>query len=177
MGVCLTEQGRHSTTREAHGQIEPGSLSLPIDSIIGANSEVTTAIEAHRQALREGGIVQPPAPTESLTTIECPVNLRKDSIRIVGAESSSDNDDKSIGGDEEDTSSTLSILCNLDIQIESLLEVNLIRKGNRIRRRIMRINQRGIGVSVLVDLAPSEAEIEQSQQKRTNTIIQKLFSS
>ena len=126
MGVCLTEQGRHGTTREAHAQFNPGSLGLPIDSIIGANSEVTTAIEAHRQALREGGIVQPPAPTESLTTIECPVNLRKDSIRIVGAESSSKttsnlNNDKSLSGNDDDSSSTLSILCNLDIQIESLL--------------------------------------------------------
>ena len=57
MGVCLTEQGRHGTTREAHAQFNPGSLGLPIDNIIGANSEVTTAIEAHRQALRDGGIV------------------------------------------------------------------------------------------------------------------------
>ena len=58
MGVCLTEQSRHAITRDAHGDIIPGShLSLPIDSIIGANSEVTTAIEAHRQALRDGGIV------------------------------------------------------------------------------------------------------------------------
>ena len=49
MGVCLTEQGRHATTREAHGQnIQPGSLGFSIDSIIGANNEVTTAIEAHR---------------------------------------------------------------------------------------------------------------------------------
>ena len=123
---------------------------------------MTTAIEAHRQALREGGIVQPPAPTESLTTIECPVNLRKDSIRILGAEksdvTSGSAHDKSMG--EQAESSKLSILCNLDIQIESLLEVSLIRKGNRIRRRMVRINERGIGVSVLIDLAPSEAEIE-----------------
>lgn len=68
-----------------HGNLSNGSGSfLPIDSIIGANSEVTLAIEAHRQTLREGGIVQPPAPTESLTTIDCPVNLRKDSIRLLG---------------------------------------------------------------------------------------------
>ena len=52
----------------------------------------------------------------------------------------------------------------MDIQIESLLQVNLIRKGKRIRRRILRINQRGIGVSVLVDLAPSDAELEQQVQ-------------
>ena len=58
MGVCLTESSRHATTREAHGSMHPGGGNfLPIDSIIGANEEVTSAIEAHRQTLREGGIV------------------------------------------------------------------------------------------------------------------------
>ena len=74
------------------------------------------------------------------------------------------NDDKSMG-EEADDSSRLSILCNLDIQIESLLEVSLIRKGSRIRRRMVRINEHGIGVSVLIDLAPSESEIEQMATK------------
>ena len=61
MGVCLTESSRHATTREAHGSVHPGGGAagnfLPIDSIIGANAEVTSAIEAHRQTLRDGGFV------------------------------------------------------------------------------------------------------------------------
>ena len=117
--------------------------------------------------MREGGVVQAPAPTESLTTIECPVNLRKDSIRILGSESQDLSRDKSLGEEAED--SKLSILCNLDIQIESILEVSLKRKGKLIRRRMVRVNERGIGVSVLVDLAPTEVEIKEI--KRANPLL------
>jgi len=51
MGVCLTNSSRHADTRGNHGEIGtwPNLTNvMPIDSIIGANSEVTTAIEAHR---------------------------------------------------------------------------------------------------------------------------------
>ena len=77
-----------------------------------------------------------------MTTIDCPVNLRKDSIRLLG--------------DKE--KSNPSILCNLDIQIESLLKVSLVRRGKAVFCKTIRINQQGIGVSVLVDLAPTETE-------------------
>ena len=70
---------------------------------------------------------------------------------------------------EEAEDSKLSILCNLDIQIESILEVSLKRKGKLIRRRMVRVNERGIGVSVLVDLAPTEVEIKEI--KRSNPLL------
>lgn len=55
MGNCVTTFNRHSATREAHEgyEIDPIEMQvvnseMNIDSIIGANEEVTTAIEAHR---------------------------------------------------------------------------------------------------------------------------------
>ena len=173
MGICLADQGRHASTRAAHaGMIDP---RMPIDSIIGANSEVTNAIEAHRQALRDGGFVQPPAPTETVETIECPVNLRKDSIRILGAsDNKSNNGDKSI--EETLDECKLSILCSLDTEVESLLEVVVIRKKAQIRRRMIRINERGIGVSALVDLAPTQTELTQLLPKPT-PFMQKLWNN
>ena len=42
-GVCITEPGRHSTTRQAHT-----GYQMPIYTILGANPDVTEAIEAHR---------------------------------------------------------------------------------------------------------------------------------
>ena len=84
---CLNQSSRHSATRDNHLQaLQESGLSQPIDFIIGANSDVTSAIEMHRQALREGGFVQPPAPTETIRTIRCPVNLRKDSVRLTKVE-------------------------------------------------------------------------------------------
>jgi len=86
MGNCVSEFNRHLTTRENFGvSTDPAELlerrqRSSIESIVGANADVTSAIEAHRQALREGGIVQPPAPTETLKSIHCPVNLKKESI-------------------------------------------------------------------------------------------------
>ena len=41
--------------------------------------------------------MQPPAQSETIQTIECPVNLRKDSIRIIGSPSV----ESEIGGDKE----------------------------------------------------------------------------
>ena len=80
--------------------------------------------------------------------------MRKESIRILGgSDNKSNNGDKSI--EETLDECKLSILCSLDTEVESLLEVSVLRKGTHIRRRMIRINERGIGVSALVDLAPT----------------------
>ena len=62
MGNCIIEQGRHANTRSAYSGLDPAELQemrsrVNIENIIGANSEVTSAIEAHRSSLREQGIV------------------------------------------------------------------------------------------------------------------------
>ena len=128
---------------------------------------MTGAIEAHRAALRENGIVQSPAPIETVKTIDCPVNLRKDSLRILGSTNDPNSTDKDLG--EVADESQLSVLCSLDIECESQLEVSVYRKKQIIRSRKMRISECGIGVSVLVDLAPSEDEVADMNDSKPNT--------
>ena len=113
MGNCITEFNRHLTTREVNNAAHLNSQDelqlrtmLSVDHIIGANAEITTAIEAHRQALREGGIVQPPAPTETIKTIHCPVNLRKETIKLVSWRQ------------------RVQVECRLDLEMPSLVELS-----------------------------------------------------
>ena len=54
-----------------------------IDTIMSANHDVTTVINNHREILRNGGIVQAPAPSQTVSTIACPVNLRKENFSLV----------------------------------------------------------------------------------------------
>ena len=80
---------------------------------MGANADVTEVIDAHRQALRDGGIVQAPAPTENAVTIECPVNLRKETIRITKR--------------AEPAQGVYKVTCTLDIKTSSRLKVEVFR--------------------------------------------------
>ena len=111
--------------------------------------------------------MQSPAPIETVKTIDCPVNLRKDSLRILGSTNDPNSTDKDLG--EVADESQLSVLCSLDIECESQLEVSIYRKKQIIRSRKMRISECGIGVSVLVDLAPSEDEVADMNDSKPNT--------
>ena len=78
MGICITEgDQRHSTTRELYRDIEGHD---PTRSIMGANTDITEMVEMYRETLREAGMPQAPAPTEKVEAIQCPVNIRKESL-------------------------------------------------------------------------------------------------
>lgn len=73
------------------------------------------------------------------------MNLRKESIRLVSEPTGKFGDDIS-----------LSINCNLDIEVSSHLELSVVRKQQRVLRRLVRINQTGIGVSATVNIITPE---------------------
>ena len=81
---------------------------------MGANQDVTDVIDQHRQALRDGGIIQAPAPTEKAVTIEFPVNLKRDSVRLT----------KRV----EPAEGVYKVTCSLDMQTPIYLQVKLFRK-------------------------------------------------
>ena len=129
MGNCIIEQGRHANTRSAYSGLDPAELQemrsrINIQNIIGANSEVTSAIEAHRSSLREQGIVQPPAPTETLKTVECPVNLRPSSIAILERE-----ENQETPGCQKRSSSSISLTCRVDVRFTASLAVTVLRES------------------------------------------------
>ena len=81
---------------------------------MGANIDITSVIDAHRQVLREGGIVQAPAPTENAVAIECPINMRRDSIRVTKR--------------AEPAEGVYKVTCLVDLDEPALLRVKLSRR-------------------------------------------------
>ena len=106
MGQCITEgHSRHSTTRELYRGYQ---VNDPTRSIMGANTDITEMVEMYRETLRESGLPQAPAPTEKVEAIQCPVNMRKESL-ILGSEGK--------------------ISCFVDIDVSALVVVRLKRKN------------------------------------------------
>ena len=78
MGVCIADGGsRHSATRALHEDVEGYD---PTRSIMQNNTDITDMVDMYRETLRGAGLPQPPAPTEKVEAITCPVNIRKESL-------------------------------------------------------------------------------------------------
>ena len=60
--------------------------------------------------------MQAPATSETVQTIDCPVNLRKDSVRL-------------------EKRPNLVLECSLDVQMESVLRVKVMRDGKLVYHR------------------------------------------
>ena len=99
---------------------------------MGANTDITDMVEMYRETLREAGMPQPPAPTEKIEAIQCPVNIRKESLVL--------------------SSKTNSIQCNIDIDVSAIIEIRLKRKDEILAHKSQEVQKVGIKQSLEIPL-------------------------
>ena len=68
-----------------------------------------------------------------MQTIDCPVNLRKDSVRL-------------------ERRPNLVLECSLDVEMESVLRVKVMRSGKLVYHRRKNVREIGIGQATVVDM-------------------------